>query len=348
MRAMVLERFGPPEVMELREVPDPVPEADEVVVKVHAVTVNRTLDVRVRQDGDGRQPILPLVLGVDPAGEVVARGPKVSSVQVGDRVAVLSPIRCGRCAACQSGRAADCAAPVHLGVHRWGGYAEYVAVPAANLVPIPDSLSFAAASVVVRHAPTAHHLLTHKAAIRPGEWVLVMGAAGGLGHMGVQVARNLGARVIAGAGSAERVAAAMAAGAEFGVDYRHQDLVQAVLEITDGRGVDVVFENIGDPELFPKAFATLAHAGRLVTAGAHGGGVVALDVRRLYQRRLRVIGGAGSERSDLEAVLAMAEKGQLRPLIGRMLPLQEAALAHRLVEENRVLGKVVLSPTTGG
>lgn len=273
----------------------------------------------------------------------------MSSVQVGDRVAALSPIRCGRCAAYQSGREADCAAPVHLGVHRWGGYAEYVAVPAANWVPIPDSLSFAAASVVVRHAPTAHHLLTQKAAIRPGEWVLVMGAAGGLGHMGVQVARNLGARVIAGAGSAERVAAAMAAGAEFGVDYRHQDLVQAVLEITDGRGVDVVFENIGDPELFPKAFATLAHAGRLVTAGAYGGGgVVALDVRRLYPRRLWVIGGAGSERADLQAVLSMAEKGQLRPLIGRMLPLHEAALAHRLVEENRVLGKVVLSPTAGG
>jgi NADPH2:quinone reductase len=276
---------------------------------------------------------------------VAAVGPGVTSPAVGQRVATLSSIRCARCAACLADNEADCMDTAMLGIHRWGGYADYVVVPAENTVPLPDGLSFAEATVIVRHVPTAHHLLVAKAGLRAGEWVLVMGAAGALGSSGIQVAGILGAHVIAGAGAYQRVQAAMGFGAEHGVNYRAADLTDEVMRITGGRGVDVVFENISDPDLWPRAFASLAPSGRLVTAGTHGGGVVTLDVRRLYRRRLRIIGGAGYNRADVEQALAWAAQRRIRAMPLREMPLREAAEAHRLTEAGDVLGKVVLNPT---
>ena len=190
--------------------------------------------------------------------------------------------------------------------------------------------------------------LARHAQLREGEWVLVMGAAGALGSCAVQVAKHLGARVVAAAGSAERVRAALDLGADAGVDYRREDLVAEVMRITGGNGVDVVFENIGDPELWPGAFDSLGRGGRLVTVGAHGGGVVPLDVKRLYSGSLRVIGGLGGAKpGDVERALELTAAGTFRVLIDRVLPLREVAEAHRLVAEREVLGKVILDPTLG-
>ena len=344
MRAVVLREFGGPEVLRVEEVPDPVPVAGEVVVEVHAVTVNQSLDLKVRADGTVRGTTLPHVLGVDPAGVVVAVAADVDSVSVGDRVAVVPHIRCGRCGFCTSGREEQCPNSRHIGVHRWGGYAERVAVPAQNAIRIPDTLDFVDAAVILRHAPTAFNLLRNLADVQPGEWVLVMGATGGLGAAGVQVAKLLGATVIAGAGADSRVEVALANGADVGVNYRSSDLTEEVLRITEGRGVHVVFENISDPEIWPKAFASLAHGGRLVTAGAHGGGKVELDVRRLYGRRLRIIGGAGASRRDVETALEAAGQGRLHAVVDRVMPLDSAAEAHRLAEKGGLLGKIVLAP----
>lgn len=345
MRAVVLREYGGPEVLRIEDVPDPVPGPGEVVVEVHAVTVNQSLDLKVREDGSSRGVVLPHVLGVDPAGVVVAVAPDVTGVAVGAHVAVVPHIRCGRCEFCLSGHSERCPDSRHIGVHRWGGYAEYVAAPAANLVPLPEHLGFAEAAVILRHAPTAFNLLRTLAEVREGDWVLVMGATGGLGAAGVQVARLLGATVVAGAGAPERVAAALRNGAHHGIDYRAEDLTQAVTRVSDGRGVDVVFENISDPTLWPKAFASLRHGGRLVTAGAHGGGTVPLDVRRLYGRRLRVIGGAGASPRDVESAVEAAGRGELTALIDRVLPLDEAAAAHTLASSGALVGKVVLDPT---
>ncbi len=343
MRAVVLREFGPPEVLRIEEVARPVPGPGEILVAVHAVSVNRTLDLKVRRGEYSKRVRLPHVLGVDPSGVIAEVGDGVGR-RVGERVTVSSHIRCGRCASCRAGDEADCTESESIGVHRWGGYAEYVAAPEGNAFAVPDALSFAQATVVGRTFPAAINFLA-KAEVRAGEWVLVMGAAGALGSAGVQVARELGANVIAAAGSDERVAAAVALGAKAGVNYRRQDLAAEVRRITDGHGADVVFENISDPVLWTGAFASLARHGRLVTGGSHGGGQVTLDVTRLYLDRLRVIGAAGANRRDIERALREAASGAYTAVIDRVLPLREAAAAHRLLEDGSPLGKVILDPT---
>jgi NADPH:quinone reductase-like Zn-dependent oxidoreductase len=344
MKAVLIERFGGPEVMEYREVSTPQPQAGEVLVAVHAVTVNRTLDIHVRRDGDGRSPVLPLVLGVDPTGEIVAVGEGVARERIGERVAIHSPVYCGRCSACRGVPSPDCVKPLHVGIHRWGGYADYVVAPSANAIPIPAGLDYAEASVIFRHFPTAFHLLDCKAGLRAGETVLVMGAAGGLGNALIQVARERGARVVGAAGSDEGVALARALGADLAVHYRRDDLVARVRAFSDDRGADVVCENIGDPQLWNAAFESLAGGGRLVTVGAHAGGDVKLDVKKLYRRKLTLIGGAGSDEKDVRATYDGAAAGRFRAAIDRVLPLSQVAEAHRLVDERVVTGKVVLVP----
>ena len=339
MKAVVIREFGPPEVMRLEEVPTPEPGPGEVVVRVHAVSVNRTLDLILRAGAYSLPVQLPHVLGVDPAGVVSAVGPGVesdmSAPRVGDRVVTMQFVR----------QASPTSFPVVLGLHVWGGYAEYVKVPAAITHPIPEGVDFAVACVVSRHAPVAFAMLRDGAKVKPGEWVLVMGAAGGLGSAGLQAAKVLGAKVIAAAGAPERVRAAVGLGADFGVDYRARDLAEEVLRLTDGRGVDVVFENIGDPGLFPKAFASLGRGGRLITAGAHGGGTVPLDVKRLYLNAITIIGSFGRIlREDVDTALRAAAEGRYKVLIDRVLPLAQAPQAHRLVAERSGIGKVVLQP----
>jgi NADPH:quinone reductase-like Zn-dependent oxidoreductase len=322
--------------MRLEEVSTPRPGPGEVLIRVHAVSVNRTLDLAVRA---GRYPAavaLPHVLGVDPSGVVAALGLGVTGRQIGERVVAREVRRAD----------AVSGTPMLLGVHAWGGYAEYVTVPAAMAHAIPDGLDFATATVVARHAPTALSMLRDYAQLQPGAWVLVMGASGGLGSAGVQVARGMGAKVIAAAGASARVKAAVDLGADAGVDYRSENLTDAVLQITGGRGVEVVFENIADPDLFPRAFAALAPGGRLVTAGAHGGGTVPLDVQRLYLKGITVIGSVGrASAADVARCLEAAAGERHRVLIDRVMPLAEAALAHRIVGERSGTGKVVLRPS---
>jgi NADPH2:quinone reductase len=345
LKAVVIREFGGPEVLRWEEVPTPTPGLGEVLLRVHAVSVNRTLDLQVRQDGGGYGAVLPLVLGNDPSGVVVAVGQSVEQPQVNQRVAVFGGIRCGACEPCREGPNARCSQPRMLGVHCWGGYAQYLCIPASNCVPLPDGLSFTEATLIARHFPLAFGEAS-LADLKAGDWALVMGAAGGLGSCLVQVARTCGAHVIAGAGADARLQAALALGAHVGINYRQDDLQQEVMRLTQGRGVDVVFENIGDPTQWSAAFNSLARGGRLVTAGAHGGGLVTLDIKRLYQYRLRVMSGLGAERrEDLERALQLGASGKFRVLIDQVMPLHEAAAAHRLVAQNESVGKIVLDPT---
>jgi NADPH:quinone reductase-like Zn-dependent oxidoreductase len=345
MKAIVLEEFGGPEVLRYDDVSVPRPASGELLLKVHSVSVNRTLDLVVRA---GKYPVeirMPHVLGVDPGGEIAAMGEGVDGFEIGDRVAVVSFIACRRCKQCLKGEEACCIASRHIGLHRWGGYADYVVVPASNAFKLPDNVSYAQGSVIARHFPMAFNQLTSKANVKPGHWVLVMGATGALGSCCVQVAKMLGARVIAGAGTDQRVELAKGYGADFGINYRRQDLLAEVMSLTGNEGVDVVCENISDPTLWAGAFNSLAINGTMVTAGAHGGGTVTLDMKRLYMRRLRIIGTAGTNVADVHKALDAAGQGKIHAIIGRVMPLRDAAQAHRIVEKNQIVGKIILDPT---
>jgi NADPH:quinone reductase len=335
MRAIVIRSFGAPEVLQLEEVPDPEPGPGEIVVEVHAVSVNRTLDLAVRAGTYARLPTLPHVLGVDPSGIVVAVGADVAERRIGDR-AVARPIV----------GIATHGAPLLLGVDTWGGYAQFVKLPAAASHLVPTGLDFPTATVISRHMPLAFSQLRDKGQLQRNQWALVMGAAGGLGSAAVQVAKYLGGRVIAAAGSDERVGAALALGADAGVNYRSRDLTAEVLRITAGAGVNVALDNMGDAELLPKALKSLARNGRLVTAGAHAGGRVVLDVHHLYQNQLAIIGAIVDSPEDVEASLRIAAEGRFRALIDSIFPLAEAAAAHERVGGRSQLGKVVLDPIT--
>ena len=326
-------KFGDPSVLHLEDVPQPTLEAGEIAIKVRAATVNQTLDVALRAGKYARLPPLPHVPGSDAAGEVTAVATDVKNPKVGDRV-VCHPI---------VGRQPNGALKL-LGVDTWGTYAEFVKVPANTVQIVPDTLDFITAAVVGRHGPLAFTQLRDRAQLKPGEWVLVMGAAGGLGSALVQAAKYLGARVIAAAGSDARVAAAVQLGADEGINYRSQDLTAEARRITGGAGVNVVLDNVGDPITFPKALASLGFQGRLVTAGGHGGGTVPLDVKYLYLNVITIFGNPIDTPDNFRLALKVAAEGKLKVLIDRVLPLEEARRAHEIVEERSGIGKVVLTP----
>ncbi|MPY70655.1 MAG: zinc-binding dehydrogenase [Alphaproteobacteria bacterium] len=348
MKAWVFRAYGPAEqVLRLEDVPTPEPGPGEVLVEVRAVTVNRARDLTIIAGRPNVPHLLPMVPGVDPAGRVAALGEGVEGFAVDDRVTVCSRSHCGQCRDCLDGREGDCREGTLIGIHRWGGYAEYCCVPVESCERLAPGPSFAEAAVVMRHFPTAFQLLDDKAGLRAGEWVLVMGAGGGLGSTGVQAAKLMGATVIAGAGAEDRVRLGIEMGADFGINYRTHDLVEEVMRLTDGRGVDVVFENISDPTTWPRAFASLAYAGRLVTAGAHGGGKVELDASRLYLRRHKVIGGAGASRRNVETTLKFAGEGKLKTVIEETLSLAALTAAFDRLGGGDVVGKLVIDPTLG-
>ena len=213
---------------------------------------------------------------------------------------------------------------------------------------MPAGLDFHHAAVIMRHAPTAWNLLCNVARLKAGETVLVMGAGGNLGTVGIQIAKHvIGATVIAAAGSDDRVQRGLDLGADHGVNYHARDIRDAVMEITGGRGVDVLYDNIANPQVLPRAFKALGRDGRMVTAGAHGGPEVAIDFHHLYDRRITIMGMPGHRAEDRATCFAAAAEGKIKAQIEHVLPLSRAVDAHRMVETGETQGKIVLDPTMG-
>lgn len=346
MKAIVIHEYGPPDVLRYEEVPAPVPREGEIRIKVHAATVNRVLDVSLRAGREQyRGPVLPLIPGVDCAGIVDSVGPGVKHWRAGDRVAAAGVMPLNVCAEDGSGYSGP---QGMMGIRRPGGFAELIAVPACAAVTVPEHLDFHNAAVVMRHVPTAWNLLMHVAELKKGETVLIMGAGGNLGSVGIQIAKNvIGATVIAAAGSDDRVKLGMELGADHGINYNTRNIRDEVMKITGGKGVDVLYDNIANPTVLPIAFHAIGMDGRLVTAGAHAGPNVSIDFSYLYHKRITIKGRPGFTPSDLPDCLAAAADKKILPQIDRVLPLSRAAEAHRLVEENEGQGKIVLDPTLG-
>ena len=344
MKAIVIHEYGPPDVLRYENVPDPVPRDGEIRIRVHAATVNRVLDVSLRAGQEQyRGPVLPLIPGVDCAGIVDAVGPHVGRWRAGDRVAAAGVMPLDVCAENGSGYKGP---QGMMGIKRPGGFAELIAVPACAAVAVPEHLDFHRAAVIMRHVPTAWNLLMHVAELKRGETVLIMGAGGNLGSIGIQIAKNvIGAKVIAAAGSDERVKLGINLGADFGVNYATQNIRDEVLRLTHGKGVDVVYDNIANPKVLPLAFEAIGMDGRLVTAGAHAGPHVSINFSHLYHKRISIKGRPGFTPSDLPDCLAAAAEGKVVPQIDKIMPLSRATEAHRLIEDNGGQGKIVLDPT---
>ena len=258
MKAIVIHEFGPPDVLKYQDVPDPPPRDGEIRIRVHAATVNRVLDVSVRAGREGaRGPVLPLIPGVDCAGIVDAVGTGVTPLAA--RHAGGSRRRDAARLVAEDGEGYS--GPMGMmGIKRPGGFAELVCVPACAAIALPDRLDFHHAAVVMRHVPTAWNLLFHVAGLKAGETILVMGAGGNLGSIGIQIAKNvIGATVIAAAGSDERARIGLDLGADHAINYNTHDLRAEIMKITGGKGVDVLYDNIANPKVLPQAFRAIGY-----------------------------------------------------------------------------------------
>lgn len=342
MKAIVFDRHGGPEVLESRDMPEAPLGPAEARVRVRACGINH-LDLWVRKGLPGLTPEMPHILGNDAVGEITELGPEANGLRVGQRTLVLPTLSCGTCPACRAGDDHLCREHDVLGRKRNGGYAESVTVPAVNCLPYPERLSWEQAAAVPLVFLTAWHMLVGRAALQQGEDVLVIGASSGVGSAAIQVARLLGARVIATAGSAEKLERARAMGAADTIDHSREDIAARARALTGRKGVDVVFEHVGGP-VFEAAVPALARDGRLVTCGATAGAKASLDLNLLFGRHLTLMGSWMGRRSEMLDVLRHVESGALEPVLDQAMPLAEARAAHERIEARKHFGKVVLVP----
>lgn len=342
MKAVAFDRFGGPEVLRLRDLPDPAPGPGEVLVRVRACGVNH-LDLDLRAGTSGFPVRLPHVLGIEAAGEVAMRGDGVGSVAVGDRVLVVRAVTCGACSSCLHGEDNLCILRQTFGVDRRGGYAEYVVAPMRNVQPLAPALGFEAAAAIQVAFSTAWFMLMERAGLRGGETVLVVAGGSGVGSAAVQIARHAGGRVVATAGSEAKLEQLSALGAHVAVAHSRPDWVETVRALTGGAGVDLVFEHVGGA-LWVGALSLLRRGGRLVTCGAHGGEQVTLDVIDLFRRQVTLLGSYSAPTRSVLQVTRLVADGVFRPVIHATLPLVEAARAHEILAAREAFGKVVLVP----
>jgi len=341
MRAVIFSQHGGPEVLQVGEVPDPQIKANEVLVEVRACALNH-LDVWVRNGLPGIKIPLPHILGNDIAGVVREVGDLVTWVKPGDEVMIQPGVSCGHCAECLAGHDNMCDEYDIIGYRRNGGYAELVAAPGVNVIQKPKALSWPEAAALPLVTLTAWHMLVARANLQPGEDVLVHAAGSGVGSIGIQIAKLRGARVITTASSDEKLAKARELGADETIDYTRDDWPKEVKRLTNGRGVDVVFEHTGEAT-WPGSILSLKKGGRLVTCGATSGFNARTDLRHVFYRHLTILGSMMGSKSDLLAAMKFIESGQIRAVIDRTLPLAEARKAHELMEDRAQFGKLVLT-----
>lgn len=342
MKAAYFKEHGGAEKILYDDYRDPVPGADEVVVRVRACALNH-VDMLLL---DGRFPPpegLPHVNGCEVAGTLESAGAGVKGLERGARVIVFPGLSCGRCEYCLRGERTVCVRYGYIGAHRDGGYAELVKAPAANILPLPAAISFEAGAAIPLAMLTSWHALVARADCRPGQTVLVQAAGSGVGSAAIQIARLCGARVMTTVGSDDKIEFARALGAEHVVNYRTQDFVEEARRWTGKRGVDIAIEHIGG-DTFERSVYALTRLGTLVTIGSHDTHWGRLDLRHVYSKNLRVVGTNLGSIVELQTVLDHVVDGRLRPVIDRAFPLPDARAAVQHVLDRKNKGKVLLLP----
>ncbi len=340
MKAIVFHEFGGPEKLRYEDAPEPVFSETEALIRVKACALNH-LDIWARQGTRQERVPMPHVSGSDISGEVVKVGSLVKNHKLGDKVLIAPGVSDGTCEYCTSGWDSLCDDYRIIGYETQGGYAEYVSVPAANILPIPNSLSFEEAAAVPLVFLTAWHMLTTRAHLTAGETVLVWGAGSGVGSAAIQVAKVLGAKVIATAGSDEKLEKARKLGADWTVNHYNQDVPVEVKRVTNGKKANVVFDHVGQAT-WEKSMRSMAPGGRLVNCGVTSGGKAEIDIRYVFVRQFSLMGSYMGGRGELLKVLPFFEEGRLKPVVDSVFPLEEAAAAQTRMEKSEHFGKIVL------
>lgn len=339
MKSIRFHTHGSPEVLQIDDVPLPEPRAGEVRVKIVASALNH-MDLWVRQGLPG-MAALPLIPGCDAAGIVDALGESVVGVKLGARVSIFPMTTCGRCRFCLAGRINLCREFKIYGEHQQGLHAEYVCVPIANVMPLSDSLSFAEGAAYPLVFLTAWHMLFRAANLQAGDRVLIMGATGGIGSAAVQIAKVLGATVIATAGGEKNIVAVRAMGADHVIDHYKESISGRVKEITARAGVDVVLEHVGK-KVWDEALKSLAWGGRLVTCGATSGPIVETDLRHIFIKQQQIIGSTMGDLEDMRRISVLLNSGKLKPIIDRSFKPEQIRDAHEHLAIGHGIGKVVI------
>jgi alcohol dehydrogenase len=305
--------------------PKPTLQAGDVLISVKACALNH-LDIFVRRGIPGRTLPLPHISGGDIAGIVAELGEGVDNVKVGDRV-LIDPLVHGEA----------------LGEDLTGGLAEFVKVPAANCIPLPEGMTFEDAAALPIAYGTAWRMLITRGQLRASETILVLGASGGVGTAAVQIAKVAGATVIAAAGSDEKLEKLRELGADYLLNYNKVDFSREAWYLTGKKGVDVVVDYTGK-DTWHGSIRCCRRGGRILTCGATTGYEAVTDLRYVWTKEINIMGSNAWERRDLEILLQMVQQGKLKPIIDRVMPLEEIREAHRIIEEREVFGKVVMHP----
>jgi D-arabinose 1-dehydrogenase-like Zn-dependent alcohol dehydrogenase len=323
-----------------RATPEPAP--CEALIRVGAVNVD--LYQMVLRRGGAAGVELPLIMGNGIAGTVSALGANATDVAVGQHVVVCNNVSCGDCRYCRAGNDTLCVGRRIVGGHRSGGYAEFVAVPARDCVPLPDSVSFEQASIVPNTIGPVVKACSRRADISPGESVLIVGANGGMGIHAVQAARACGGRVIAAMRSMRDADAVKAAGAAAIVSMERSDWSEAVRRHTDGWGAEVALDFVANRETLKASLDALAPAGRLVIMGYFPRGSVLETPTWVFSEERTVTGNRSAGRRDVEDSVALIAAGRIKPIVARVFPLREAVAAHEAFEARQFVGRAVLVP----
>ena len=340
MKAVRFHESGGPERLRYEDAPDPVLSENDALVRVRACALNH-LDLWARRGTRSERVPMPHISGSDIAGEVAQLGKLVNGHSVGEKVLVSPGLRCGTCEYCTTGRDSLCESYKIIGYETQGGYAEYVAVPGENLIPIPSKLSMEEASSIPLVFLTAWHMLVTRARLVPGETVLVWAGGSGVGSAAIQIAKLLGARVIVTVGSDGKIEKARELGADFVINHHTQDVPGEVKRLTDGKKVDVVFDHVGEAT-WEKSMRSMAPAGRLVNCGVTTGGKAEVDIRYVFVRQFSLLGSYMGGMGELLQVLKFFEDGRLRPVVDSVFPLKDAAKAQERMEKSQHFGKIVL------
>jgi len=340
MKAIRIHEFGGPEVLRYQDVPDPKPRNDQVLVRVRACAMNH-LDLWVRKGLPGVN--LPHIPGSDAAGEIVEVGEYVTGLKPGQRVLIAPMHFCNHCAKCVAGLQNQCPEFTVLGNAVDGGDCELMAVPAVNVIPIPDNLDFNQAASVPLVFLTAWHMLVGRAGIRPGQTVLVLGANSGVGIAAIQIAKLFHARVITTAGDEQKMQKARELGADYVINHYQQKISEEVRRITNKEGCDIVLEHVG-AATWEESMKALKPGGTLVTCGATSGPQVGIELRFLFTRHLSLLGSYMGTMGELHEVLGHVFAGRLKPVVDTTFPLKEIRAAHEYMEKSQMFGKIVLTP----